>query len=488
LNWAALLGLALAYTFAETRYPALNFDDTYLMGDHFPRIADGHFWGGLHYMMFQHNLATNEFRTYGLSKLIHFGLFRIWGPVMVPYYFVMAAMSVAAAMFAAAAARVVTGSASVSVSLGACCLLGSFMLFQTFHHATYILLPLLLTTAYLALDVRGTVDRKRRILGPLLCVLIVMTGEIAGLVLLVAVGLLALRARRLGNRARVQLLLVDLFAALAVLALLYVYYRAAIFNPSLATRFSPDIPPTLDSVWTAFLGVNKSVLDLITSSGAREILATEVTIDKQVIGALIVSALVAIVAICRSGGEPAAGSIKPALFMLVLYAASWGVYVLVAAKAGAANFPFRYLQVSGLFLLATACLLAAALPIMPRKLFLAALVLLSTAGGAITFGVKVPTLEAAHARLTEEVLAEKARGGEKVVFLVPSASGGLMNPYRFNPAQTPFSEWWITIGYCRIVWDLSCAPAVSEQPRDIVVESVDKHDGLLARISVRAGK
>ena len=37
----ALLAVAIAYAFAETRFPALNLDDTYLLGHHFPAITKG---------------------------------------------------------------------------------------------------------------------------------------------------------------------------------------------------------------------------------------------------------------------------------------------------------------------------------------------------------------------------------------------------------------------------------------------------------------
>jgi hypothetical protein len=489
--WArvALVALALAYVFAETRYPALNYDDTYWMGKHYPAIAKGRFWdGGLYFMMFQHNMATNEFRTFGLSKVIHFGLYKIFGAALSPYYLIMAAMSVASAMFAATAARTLTGSHAVATGLAGCCLLGPFMLFQTFHHAAYLLLPLLLTTAYLALDVRGARHGAKKVIAPVLCVLIVMTGEIAAFVLLAALALLLARAWQVEDRSRARALAVDLLVTASVLAALYVYYRLAIFDPSLPTRFASEKPLAPRSVWVAFIGFNRAIAELIASGRAREVLAAAVTLDLQVIVAIVASAILAVVAIVRAPIEPARISARPAMFLLMLYGVSFAAYVIVAAKAGVANFPTRYLHVSGLLMIGAMCMLAGCTAPITRKALLSSLVLVSAGAGVLTYGVKVPTLEAVHAKLKADVLAEKSRGGERVVFLAGRGSGGLMDPYKFEPAQTPLREWWIMGNYCLLEWGLSCAPGTSEKAGDIVVGSEGTRNGLPTRISVRAGR
>ncbi|HXA47050.1 MAG TPA: hypothetical protein VNW52_05425, partial [Burkholderiaceae bacterium] len=221
------------------------------MGSHFPALAHGNFWNGIYHLMFQHNPIANEFRTYGLSKLFHFGLYGIFGSAILPYYFVMAAMSAATAVCAAIAIRSVTGSLAVAIAVASCCLLGPFMLFETFHHATYLLLPLFFTTAYWALDCQIALGQKRKIAGAILCALIVMTGEISACILLAALGLMVLSALYRRDKARLAILLIDFLVALSVLGFLFGYYRVAIYNPNLSTRFATDIPLTPHSIWLA---------------------------------------------------------------------------------------------------------------------------------------------------------------------------------------------------------------------------------------------
>jgi hypothetical protein len=238
----------------------------------------------------------------------------------------------------------------------------------------------------------------------------------------------------------------------------------------------------------AFIGFNRAIAELIASGRAREVLAAAVTLDLQVIVAIVASAILAVVAIVRAPIEPARISARPAMFLLMLYGVSFAAYVIVAAKAGVANFPTRYLHVSGLLMIGAMCMLAGCTAPITRKALLSSLVLVSAGAGVLTYGVKVPTLEAVHAKLKADVLAEKSRGGERVVFLAGRGSGGLMDPYKFEPAQTPLREWWIMGNYCLLEWGLSCAPGTSEKAGDIVVGSEGTRNGLPTRISVRAGR
>lgn len=486
---AALLVTILSYVFAQTRYPALNNDDTYWMGSHYPTIAKGHFWtDGLYFMLFQHNLHANEFRTYGLAKVLHYGLYKIFGAALFPYYLAMALLSAIAALSAASAARAATGSNTVAISLAASCLLGPFMLFQTFHHAVYILLPLCITTIYLALDATRRSGRTRRLAGPVLCVLVVMTGEVARLLLLAALILFAVDALRHRDPVRFRQVSIDLLSALGVLAILYIHYRVAVFNPNLPLRVPTDTLPSWISIWNALYGFNNSIAALITSAGSREIIAGGARFDQPVIAALAGAALAAMVAIFRSSAEPRQGSISPALFALALYAASSVVYVIIAAKIQVSHYPARYLQLAGVCFVAMICLYSAAIPPLPRKMVTSLLVALSAAGGALTFGIKVPTLEGIHAEIAAAVQTEKLRGGKKVVFAAPPGPGGLMNPWRFAPADTPFREWWVMTNYCRMEWSLDCAPGTGEQEGDIVVRSIDHKNGFPPRFVVRTAR
>ena len=341
LRWAfTFLLVVMAYLFAETRYPALNYDDSYLLGAHFPYVAREHFFGpGGYFLFWQYDPTHNQFRTYGLARVIHFGLYQLLGTDLRYYYWIMAAMASTTALFAAFAAKSVTNSRATAIALAGCCLLGPFALFQTFHHATYILLPLMATAAYLALHTGCAPGRIRQVLGGLMCVLVTMTGEVATTILLAAIAILAICAAKTNDQAKLRNLLVEFSVVVAVLGILYGYYRLEIFNPELASRFGVDKPVTCSSVIFALRGFNMMVLDMLTCSNAIEVIRTGVHVDYSVTVVISLAIVMAVIAIVRSP-EPTNGcSFRPALFLIALYLASFIFYVAVAAGAGTSYYP-----------------------------------------------------------------------------------------------------------------------------------------------------
>ncbi len=232
LRWTfVFLLIVMAYLFAETRYPALNFDDSYHIGGHFPHIAHYHFFGRVHFLFCQYNPMNNEFRTYGLARAIYFGLYQLLGTNLRYYYWIMAAMASVTALLAAFTAKSVTNSRATAIALAACCLLGPFALFQTFWHAAYILLPLMVTAAYLALHTGSTTGRRRQVSGGLMCVLVTMTGEVATTILLAAIAILAICAAKTNDQVKLRNLLVEFSVVVAVLGVLYGFYRLFILQP-----------------------------------------------------------------------------------------------------------------------------------------------------------------------------------------------------------------------------------------------------------------
>ena len=72
-----MFAIFATYFVAETRFMSLNFDDTYLLGGHFPAWENLPFFGSGGYALFwQYDMTQNQFRTYGLSRIFFFFFFR----------------------------------------------------------------------------------------------------------------------------------------------------------------------------------------------------------------------------------------------------------------------------------------------------------------------------------------------------------------------------------------------------------------------------
>jgi hypothetical protein len=489
LRWVIVfLLVVMAYLFAETRYPALNLDDTYHIGGYFPRIAFYHFIDRVYFLFCQYNPMNNEFRTYGLARVIYFCLYQLLDTNLRYYYWIMAAMASMAVLFAAIAAKSVTNSRATAIAMAGCCLLGPFALFQTFWHATYILLPLMFTTAYLALHTGSNTGRRRKVLGGMLCVLVTMTGEVATTILLAAIAILIICAAKTNDQDKLRNLIVEFSVVLAVLCILYGCYKFFIYNPELAGRFGVEKPVSFSSFIDALYGFNLMVLATLTCSNAIEVIRTGVHIDYSVTASMSLALIIIVIGIVCSK-EPASGcSFRPAFFSIVLYVASFVVYVAVASVEGSSIYPYRYLQVSGFLMLAAGCLCAASVGSKIRKFTLVLLVCLSGAGGILTFGVKVPTIEAASEFLRTEIATAKAHGGTRVMFIAPPTAIGFINPYCLQPAVSALTHWWITEYYCPVVWGLPCTHGTSSELGDIVINASPVREGFMPVLKVELVK
>lgn len=488
LRWAFIfLPVVMAYLFAETRYPALNYDDSYHIGDHFPCIAQYPFFGRVYYLFCDYNSINNEFRTYGLARAIYFGLYQLLGNNLRYYYWIMAAMASMTALLAAIAAKSVTNSRATAIAIAGCCLLGPFALFQTFWHAAYILLPLMVTAAYLALHTGCTTGRRRQVLGGLMCALVTMTGEVATTILLAAIAILAIYAAKTNDKAKLRNLLIEFSVVVAVLGVLYGFYRLKIFNPELVNRFGVQKPVTFSSVIVALREFNMTILNMLTSSNAIEIIRAGVHIDYSVTVVISLAIVITIIAIVRSKETASGCSLRPALFLVLLYIASFIIYVAVATGSGI-YYPPRYLHGSGFLLTAVGCLGAASVGSKIRKLTLVLLVCLSGAGGILTFGIKVPTVEAASEFLKTEITIAKAHGGARVMFIAPPTAIGLINPYYLQPAASPLTEWWILKNYCPIAWNVPCTHGAAGEMGDIVVNAKTVREGFMPALTVEVVK
>ncbi len=489
LRWAfVFLFVVMAYMFAETRYPALNYDDTYHIGNHFPQIEQYDFSGRAHYLFCDYNSMHNEFRTYGLARTIYFGLYQFFGTDLRYYYGVMAVMASLLALFAAFTTKLVTNSRATAVAVAGCCLLGPFALFQTFWHAAYILFPLMVIAAYLALHAGCTTGRSRQVLGGLMCVLVTMTGEVATMILLAAIGILAVWAKHNNDNARLRNLLVEFSTIVAVLFVLYIFYRLKIFNPELASRFSVQKTITFSSIIVALREFNMTILSIFTSSNAITVIRSGVHIDYTVTIVIALATLITIMSIVCATETESGCSVRPALFLIALYITSFLIYVAVASRSGI-YYPPRYLHASGFLLTIAGCLGAASVGSKTRKLILVLLVCISGAGGILTFGIKVPTVEAASEFLRKEIITARANGGTRVMFIAPpKATGFIKNPHHLEPAASALTEWWILENYCPMIWGVPCAHGASGGPGDIIITATPIRDGFMPALDVTMGQ
>lgn len=420
------LVVVAAYLFAETRHPALNQDDTNMLAATWPYADNKPGWARPYQVLFEVRPAINEFRTYALARALHFVLFKTFSTDIAPYYWVMAIMAATTACLAGRALYLATDSRGAALAAVSALALGPFSLYQTFHHAAYVSLPLLLSCAYLVLVAGDRQGRLRKVGGVVLCVTIVLTGEVATFLLTVAIGLLLVYFRIRNDRSAAKPLAIELIAILATLALLYLHYRLAIHDPGLTPRFDSSKQTTLGGLLTSFAGFQSTLIDRMLSFGITELLATGVTLDAPVAAMIGMAALVVVASIV-AGTETALPwrcILPPAGFVAVLLLASEVPFLAAAAPFRIANFPPRYLHVSGALAAILLCVAACGLPSFPRKLALVSIVVAFAFSSVVTFAIKVPTIQAAQADLHARILAAGGKG--RVVFEPTPGRGGVL--------------------------------------------------------------
>jgi hypothetical protein len=406
-----------------------NYDDTYLIGAFFPdSSAAKSVWWNLYTYFFDTKYITsvNEFRTYGLSKVLHFGLFHLFGTNPAPYAMVTASIWIAAAWFVSRSMCAVTGSEETALCAFYLWLISPFSYFPAFHHASYLALP----TAFLAGYIYLALTNRGRWLRLACAVLTVITGEAAIIVLLAVIAMGATRDRRS--------YLVDGAVVLGLLLALYAFYRIFVYDPVLVSRFPFDVGLFLKGIVPGVFAFGSSMLAYFA--------------PVQPMGAVnwgIVSLAVAAAIACHGTFRTAVPMQDGRLVagLAIIAAASTATYFVVGTQMHLTTYPYRYVQVTG------AWSMLFALAVTGSAAVRVTLAIISTVPFVVTFGVTLPGLQVSSRATTDAILAAKTPAS-KAILIVRGKPTDFVIADR-PPATTPLSEWWTMIQYGRMKWGVN---------------------------------
>jgi len=188
-----ILGLAVLAIAVSAYNATLIFDDLYLVGGHFGRIeSEFTGWGSVRYIVLNLDLAPQEYRLYGLSRLLHFGLWKCFGTSPVPYAIWIVTTQILSGygisrLLLRGGANALQADAAWTVWV-----FSAFAVTSCFHHYSYLILPYQITILCAVLI-------RWRLVSFLLGIFIALTGEVhlpAACLMLVLVARSPDRARK----------------------------------------------------------------------------------------------------------------------------------------------------------------------------------------------------------------------------------------------------------------------------------------------------
>jgi hypothetical protein len=320
---------------------------------------------------------------------------------------------------------------------------------------------------------------SRKYWGPLLCVGVALTGEVATFVLAALIFILAAHRAYYRQWLEVRSLAFDFVGMITAICAQYVNFRLAIFDPALAQRVGVQIPGSRQ-IWDSFAAFQASVLNLFTSAGLGNLWKSGIVVDWTVAAAISIAGFLTTYVIF-SLSDRGKGTTRLALLIAILYLMSCVPAVYVAAQAHVTNYPPRYLHLSGLLGIVFLCLMATIPTGILRKVLLSLILGFSALGAVVTYAVKVPTVESSEADLRVRIIA--LHPVRVLIVPTPSDAEGYMNPYLLQPATSSFTGWWALENYCPLTMGVPCVRGLP-RPGDVVVRQLAYREGYLTESSV----
>ncbi|MGJ7492091.1 hypothetical protein [Variovorax sp. ZT4R33] len=406
------------------------FDDLY-MPRHFAELVreEGRWHAAA--MIFTGADLPREYRTYGLSRLLQFVLWSIFGGASTVYPLVISSSQGGAAFLLMKILRRAGLSDPTALAVSALWLMSPFCMTWTFHHYSYLILPfqMLILTVYL---LGGPPRHTRVYLIPLLlgfaCAL---TGEMQLPATILALTTMALLSKHSSAK---KLAWTALAAFIATLALHRLNWWMFLRDESLVQRFNIrfealDLGASAASVWAA-----THAMFALLERQSTEIASGGVAVG--VVFAIVVTGcfLFCTAPLERRGAPVGKIETRTATVFLLLSFASFSIYVVLAVLLGQKDFlvPRRYGYVSlTLFVILFAVVIgeivnALSWPIFGVRRLGYSVVLFFVATMAGTLHIHaLPSQRATDEAITARILKAKgdrtlASGGKAVLFFVAS--------------------------------------------------------------------
>lgn len=308
-KYVLALGLSVVVVAINAFNATLTFDDLYLVG-HFRDLNSSlSTWELIRYVILNLDLAPHEYRLYGVSRLIHFLLWKAFGIHAVPYAIVIVITQIASG-YGIARLLVRAGADELQAGLAwAVWVFSVFLVTSCFHYYSYEILPYQIT-------ILCALTLRYRIVSFFLGTAIALTGEAHLVASCLLLFLVALTAESRSKRECIVDAVVPIAAVVCAVIVHRLTWLFIVGQQSGPGRFTFATPAASDffaraQIWfgTLLQGMTEQIIDLLKFSGAGSIL---------VAGVIIAGAAAA------KRSWPG-GSVRPAIGVAVICVASFGV-------------------------------------------------------------------------------------------------------------------------------------------------------------------
>jgi len=309
LKYVLVFGLSAVVVAVSAFNATLAFDDLYLVG-YFKNLNSSlSGWSLVRHILLNLDLAPHEYRLYGLSRLIHFSLWKAFGIHAVPYAIFIVVTQIASG-YGIARLLVRVGADELQAGLAwAVWVFSVFLVTFCFHYYSYEILPYQIT-------ILCALTLRYRVVSFFLGTAIALTGEAHLIASCLLLFLVAVTAESRSKQQRI----VDAGVPIAAVVCAVIAHRLTwlfiVGHQSGPTRFTFAAPTTLEflvrvRIWLGTLlpGMTDQIIELLKFSGA---------------GSILVVVIIVAGAAAAKRSWPG-GSVRPAIGIAVICVASFGV-------------------------------------------------------------------------------------------------------------------------------------------------------------------
>lgn len=392
----------------------------------------------------------NEYRTYGLSRVIQFILWTIGGASSTTYTIIISLSQIATALTLYALLVSTRIEKLVALSAGLTWLLSPFIWTSCFHHYSYLILPIQITLIGSYFLITATTKRLG-LWAVLLGMAIALTGELH---IMVAIFILIIIAWYSGKKPVIRASFITISSILSTIIGHYSIWKTFAANSAQPQRFSVSFFHNTD-FWThrlfvATRGINRSVLEQLTDIAGNNI---SWLIEVTAISSLLTFFLFAWTMKQTEETAPQKDTPRYSLFKLAgvlivsasLYLAFF-VIVVVVSDSVPSSMPRRYGYISLTTLLLALLVLLSALWSKRKHRMIALSILM---GVLITLFIRhqtilIPTTRSADNKLSERIGRAIEKNPTKIVLFFSSSEKEFplasIGANTLGPAPTDFTN------------------------------------------------
>lgn len=405
---------------------------------------------------------SGDFRTYGLSRMLHVIIMLLGNNSPAVYQFIIGFTHVLSGYLIYILLKELGFEEGISCCSGLLWAMSPFARVQTFHHWSYLMLPLyllLLFFLYIERTIGMQVGNEDKIswkkylqlIVVMLCV--IFTGEYTLVPLFFSLFLLAIIYKVKKENRLSNLFSILLFTGIAFLMLYVIVYQLFI-NRSSAHRFSLlginiwrglcDFGRSIIFAVKSFLYLPNMYTELYPSQFNRNSLRY---LDWRICGIVIFLSLIVFVygMYCLYRGKGKCKNRSRLILVSIVGVSFSGIYILMEIAMGQGMLPTRYFYslLTILFVLIFVCL-AVVFP-KCRYMVFGIEILMACTSMIVYMGILLPENKVINEEIISKIDEAEQEGYNNIVFLnVEGIHSGVLTPRQSYRADNPFDWGWVT--------------------------------------------